>query len=350
MKFLKPIFIYLPLLWLFTLSLAQASTCLSQPRLTGVNAAGAEFNSKRLPGVIFKDYTYPKDSELAFFAAQGANVIRLPFRWERLQPELNKPLNADELKRIKNTVAKASAQDLCVILDVHNYAKYYGESMEEKPELKDAFVDLWGRIAAEFTDPATTIFGLMNEPAYMPVDQWADLAKRTLKSLRDAGATNRVFVAGGSWSGLHDWFKPKGETTNAAEFATLKDPLNRTTIEVHQYADEWYSGTKTDCHPADHFDPKFQRISEWAVEHNQQLFLGEFGVAATEDCMQVLERFLGLMQGPMWKGWTYWAAGGWWGTYPFALNTNATTPSAQWAPLKEYFYIANPPNPPAPMD
>src|SRR5690606_5282286 len=71
----------------FFVSVAHANTCLSSPRLTGVNIAGAEFNAKRLPGVIFKDYTYPKDSELAYIAAQGANVIRLPFRWERLQPE-----------------------------------------------------------------------------------------------------------------------------------------------------------------------------------------------------------------------------------------------------------------------
>ncbi|HTF84162.1 MAG TPA: glycoside hydrolase family 5 protein, partial [Cellvibrio sp.] len=270
MKSLIHLALSLPLLVLLTVSAAHATTCLSAARLTGVNIAGAEFNSKRLPGVIFKDYTYPKDSELAYIAAQGANVIRLPFRWERLQPEANKPLNEDELKRLKSTVNKAAAQRLCVILDVHNYAEYYGESFEEKPALEDAFVDLWKRIAAEFTDPNQTIFGLMNEPAHMPVKQWADLAKRTVKALRDADAPNRIFVGGGSWSGLHDWFKPKGDTTNAAEFADLKDPLKRTTLEVHQYADEWYSGTKTDCHPPDHFDPKFERISAWAAEHNQQ--------------------------------------------------------------------------------
>ncbi len=350
MKSLIHLVICLPLAVLLTVSAAHASNCLSSPRLTGVNIAGAEFNSKRLPGVIFKDYTYPKDSELAYIAAQGANIIRLPFRWERLQPEANKALNADELKRLKNTVNKASAQGLCVLLDVHNYAEYYGESFEEKPALEDAFVDLWKRLADEFTDPTQTIYGLMNEPAHIPVKQWADLAKRTVKTLRDEGATNRIFVGGGSWSGLHDWFKPKGETTNAAEFATLSDPLKRTTIEVHQYADEWYSGTKTDCHPPDHFDPKFERISAWAAEHNQQLFLGEFGMATTEECLQVLERILSLMEGSVWKGWTYWAAGGWWGDYPFALNTNATTPSLQWKPLKDHFYVENPPNPPGPAD
>lgn len=341
--------IYLPLVMLLTASVAHANSCLSSPRLTGVNIAGAEFNSKRLPGVIFKDYTYPKDSELAYIAAQGANVIRLPFRWERLQPEANKPLNNDELNRLKNTVRKASAQSLCVILDVHNYAEYYGESFEDKPELENAFVDLWRRMAKEFTDPTQTIFGLMNEPAHMPVHRWAALAKRTVKMLRDEKSENRIFVGGGSWSGLHDWFKPKGETSNAAEFADLKDPLNRTTIEVHQYADEWYSGTKTDCHPPEHFDPRFERIAAWAEEHNQQLFLGEFGVAATEECLKVLDRFLSLMKGPVWKGWAYWAAGGWWGDYPFALNTNAATPSVQWKYLKDHFYIANPPNPPEPV-
>src|SRR5690606_19864579 len=91
--------------------------CLDKARLTGVNLAGAEFNTKKLPGVIFKDYTYPNSKEMAYIAGQGANIIRLPFRWERLQPSLDGAFDAAELKRIQTTVTQAQANDLCVLLD-----------------------------------------------------------------------------------------------------------------------------------------------------------------------------------------------------------------------------------------
>jgi endoglucanase len=348
-KLLLQLLIHLPLLGLLAVPLIANAICLDAPRLTGVNLAGAEFNSKKLPGVMFKDYTYPNEAEMTYIAAQGANSIRLPLRWERLQREANGPLDAAELRQLKKTVDSANAKGLCVILDIHNYAKYYGVSMKDEASLEDAFVNLWVRIAAEFTDTEDTVFGLMNEPVNIPLPRWAVLAKRTLAELRKEGSRNRVFIGGGHWSGLHDWFKDHGGQSNAAAFADLKDPLNRVTLEVHQYADEYYSGTKTDCHPPEHFDPRFERIAAWADEHGQRLFLGEFGVPQTEPCLATLKRFMSLMNGSVWHGWSYWAAGSWWGSYPFALNTNAETPSPQWAILKPYFYKPGAPtSPPAP--
>jgi len=340
--------IFINLLFLMVATGAQAN-CLDAPRLTGVNLAGAEFNSKNLPGVIFKDYTYPTAAELAFMAAQGANVIRLPFRWERIQPQINGALDPAELKRLQTTIAQAKAQDLCVLLDVHNYAKYNAEPITTAP-LQDGFVSLWTALAEQFGDPEYVAFGLMNEPAHMPLNDWATLAKRTLTTLRTAGAKNLIFVGGGGWNGLHSWFKGGEGNSNAEAFAGLRDPLKRTVIEVHQYADSFYSGTAQDCHPPEHFDAPFARIAQWAKDNQLQLFLGEFGMAATTPCMQTLEHFLQLMQGAEWKGWSYWAAGSWWGSYAFAINSDAAAPSAQWAPLKTYFYRNQALSPPLPPE
>lgn len=313
------------------------ANCLDAPRLTGVNLAGAEFNAKKLPGVIFKNYVYPNSTELAYIAAQGANVIRLPFRWERIQPQLNGTLDPAEFTRLQTTINQARMHGLCVLLDVHNYAEYYGEPITTDA-LQDAFVALWLKLATQLGNPEYVAFGLMNEPAHMPLPDWAKLAKRTLAALRTAGADNLVIVGGGDWNGLHSWFKKKNGQSNAEAFAGLSDPLKRTVIEVHQYADTYYSGMALDCYPPEHFEGKFALISQWAKDNQLQLFLGEFGMAATAPCLQTLERFLQLMQGSEWKGWTYWAAGSWWGSYAFALNTNAAAPSPQWAYLKTWFY------------
>lgn len=330
------------------------ASCLDTERLTGVNVAGAEFNSGKLPGTVNKDYTYPAPSDLKFMAAQGANVIRLPFRWERVQPEINGPLNDAEIKRLQSTVAAAKAEGLCVIFDVHNYAKYFGQNMAGRTDLQNGLIDFWRRLALIFDDQSSVAFGLMNEPNYMPLAEWAPLAKRLLASLREAGARNLILIGGGGWSGLHSWFNVSNGLSNAMAFADVKDPLDRTLLEVHQYADGDYSGTKTECRDADHFNPRFQRIAEWADANHQTLFLGEFGVPVNDVCLQVLERMLSLTEGPVWAGWTYWAAGRWWGNYPFALNTSATEPSAQWAILKNHFHVQkidestqSPPNAPA---
>lgn len=343
---------YLLLITLMLASLGAVApgtwaNCLDAARLTGVNLAGAEFNSKKNPGVPFKDYTYPSTAEMTYIAAQGANVIRLPFRWERIQYQLNGALDPGELKRLQNTITQAELQGLCVLLDVHNYATYQGEPILT-PALQDGFVALWLALASKLGTSDSVALGLMNEPAHMPLVDWAALAKRTLAALREAGVENLVVIGGGGWNGLHSWFSEKDGNSNAKSFAGLSDPLKRTVIEVHQYADSYYSGTAQDCHPPEHFDSKFARIGQWAKDNQLQLVLGEFGMAPTQPCLETLERFLQLMQGSEWKGWTYWAAGSWWGTYPFALNTNSATPSPQWVHLKTYFYRPQPVSRPLP--
>ena len=322
---------------LVTVSVTARASCLDQ-RLTGVNLAGAEFGSV-LPGTVFKDYVYPNSSELTYIANKGANIIRLPFRWERLQPQAKGPLNPAELQLIQSTVTSAKAKGLCVLLDVHNYAKYYSVSLAANTELQDAFVDLWLRLALAFKDPQATIFGLMNEPISMPTEDWAALSKRTLAELRKAQSSNWVFVAGGLWSGAHDWFS--GSVSSASLFANLNDPLQRTALEVHQYVDQDFSGTHLDCRPASDFSPIFSKLNAWAKAHNQQFFLGEFGTPATQDCLNTLAGMLPLLDPSAWKGWSYWAAGGWWGKYPLALSTKPDIASPQWPILQSYFYNNN---------
>ncbi len=65
--------------------------------MRGVNLAGAEFGEDNLPGVYGRDYTYNSEATFRYFAAKGLNLIRLCLRWERLQPLLLGPLDAENL-------------------------------------------------------------------------------------------------------------------------------------------------------------------------------------------------------------------------------------------------------------
>src|SRR5258708_21087843 len=114
---------------------AAGPTC-----LRGVNAAGAEFGD--LPGRYGFDYAYPTEQTIKSLAAMGLTAIRLPVRWERLQHNLNKPLDRDELARLDTTIAAARAAGLVTILDLHNFS-YFNKALICSPTVPiPAFMDV----------------------------------------------------------------------------------------------------------------------------------------------------------------------------------------------------------------
>lgn len=314
-----------------------AATCDQNTMLKGVNIAGAEFNGDQLPGVLFKNYIYPNNAELDYFASIGATVIRLPFLWERIQPSLFGELAPAELQNIATTVALAKSNGMCVVLDVHNYGSYRGKAIGSTQVPIKAFIDLWTRLAEQFGDASTTAFDLMNEPFNLPVDQWASVAQQTVNTIRKQGAKNLILVSGGRWSGVHDWFSTAGGISNASTFAAFHDSEQRTLIEVHQYADANYSGTGQQCVAAGNFNGMFDKITNWASTNGQRLFLGEFGVPPNQQCLDALAVILSHTENKnVWRGWTYWAAGQWWGNYPLSIEPQNGKEAPQTAIIKNY--------------
>ena len=292
--------------------------------LTGVNLAGAEFNSSRLPGVMNKDYTYPTREELVYWAGKGATAIRLPFRWERLQDPLMGTPDEAQLAAIKKVADAAADLNLCLILDLHNYGSYRGEALDSASVPEAAFIDVWQRLAQRFPDARHVALALMNEPKSLPIAQWARVAQNTVLKLRESGSQHLILVSGGRFSGVHEWSKLLSGTSNAMAFADFQDPAGRLAIEMHQYADANFSGTGTTCLAPERFDDMFRIASDWARQTGHKLFLGEFGVPANPDCLAALDRILSLTRDRgTWLGWTYWAAGRWWGGYPLSIAPRA---------------------------
>lgn len=304
---------------------SAAAQCDLSRQLAGVNLAGAEFNGKKIPARYGYDYIYPPAQDLAYFQSVGMNTIRLPFRWERLQPLLGAGLDTAELGRMRTVTEAARSLGMCVILDVHNYGAYAGQSIGSAAVSEAVFIDFWVKLAREFTGQAHVAFGLMNEPNLITIPQWASLAQRTVDALRSAGANNLLLVSGGRWSGAHEWQKPINGISNAQAFSSFRDPLNNFVFEVHQYANASYSGTTVECIPAEQLRQIMTNASAWARSTGARFFLGEFGVAASEPCLAALDAILAEVDNnPVWAGWTYWAAGRWWGTYPFSIHPAAS--------------------------
>ena len=317
--------------------LSSQAGCLDQPRLQGVNLSGAEFGHERLPGALGKDYTYPSRSDLAYFRGMQMNVIRLPFRWERIQKQINGPLDAAELAQIRQVVDWAKALNLCVVLDLHNFGTYHGRVIGSPSLPASAFSDVWLRIYQAFGNANDTAFGLMNEPAALSLPQWMAVAQQTVLELRTAGSRHLLLIGSGRWSGAHEFAKEIDGTSGVAGFQKFNDPINNFAIELHQYADADFSGTSSQCIAAARLKAIMADVTKWAKQEKKRVFLGEFGVSASAECLEALRALLESAQDmTVWLGWTYWSAGPWWGSYPMSIQPVNTRDTAQGSLLRNF--------------
>lgn len=311
---------------------------------TGVNLAGAEFGS-RLPGTYNSDYTYPTTAEINYFVGKGLNTFRVPYRWERLQPTLNTPLNSTELSRLDSVVTAATSAGAYVILDPHNYARYWVGGQPGGTETligsatvpNSAFADFWTRTANQYKSNSRVIFSLMNEPNTMPTEQWRDSAQAAINAIRATGATNLILVPGNAWTGAHSWLDNWYGTPNGSAMLAITDPGNNFAFDVHQYLDNDSSGTSSTIVSAAIGQQRLVNFTNWLHANNRRGFLGEFAVAnstigtgGSQIGDEAIHNMLNYIDAnrDVWLGWTWWAAGPWWGNYMFTLEpTNLGQPS-----------------------
>lgn len=315
----------LSLLLLGALPLAQAQTTTGL-KYAGVNLSGAEIKSSQKPGVLNSDYRYPAANEYTYFAGKHMNTIRLPILWERLQPKAGGELDPAQLALIRQAVANAKAAKMYLIVDVHNYAKYYGHTIGSRKVPISTFNDLWRRLAIAFKSDNAVIFGLMNEPYDINPQSWATAAQASIDTIRKTGATNLILVPGALWTGAHSWYSTVAGQSNAVALASIRDPLDRYAIEAHQYLDSDSSGTSGDCVSATVGAERLRSFTEWLRLNKKRGFLGEFGTGNSATCNRALNGMLGYIESnsDVWLGWSWWAAGAWWnGAYPFNVHPDA---------------------------
>lgn len=323
---------------------------------TGVNLAGADFGESVLPGTYGVNYTYPTASEVDYFVGKGMNTFRLPFRWERLQQTLNAPFNAAEFDRLDDFVTYATGEGAYVVLDPHNYARYYGNVVGGASVSNASFADFWTRLADEYKDNDRVVFGLMNEPNSMPTEQWRDGANAAITAIRDTGATNLILVPGNAWTGAHSWTQNWYGTPNAVAMMDIVDPADNFAFDVHQYLDDNSAGDDPGIVSETIGQERLVEFTNWLHANNRRGFLGEFAVAntrigtgGTQIGDEAIDNMLDYIDanGDVWLGWTWWAAGPWWGDYMFTLEpTNLGQPTemdrAAMAELQPHLFVPPP--------
>jgi len=308
--------------------------------VTGVNLAVMEFTPGALPGVYGVDYRLPPFDEIVYYAGAAANfsTFRLPFLWERLQPVAYGALDAPYLANISAFVANATGAGAHVILDVHNYARYYGDVVGESSVNASALADLWGRLALLFGPNPRVLFGLMNEPNTMTTEAWLGDANAALAAIRAANASNLVLVPGNAWTGAHSWSQDWYGTANAVAMLNVSDPGANFAFEVHQYLDAGFSGNSATCVSATVGSEALANFTGWARAHGYRAFLGEYAGGNNSLCQAAVTDMLAYVcaNADVYLGWTWWAGGPWWGAYRFTLEPTGETAAPQLAWITPY--------------
>jgi endoglucanase len=225
-----------------------------------------------------------------------------------------------------------------VILDPHDFGDGYGAVIGSANTPNAAFADFWSRLASHYAGASNVIFGLMNEPHDMPTEQWLKAANAAVAAIRGAAARNLILVPGNGWTGAHSWQDNWYGTSDATVMPGVRDPLHRFAFEVHQYMDADFSGTHETCERATGALAGVAGMTAWLRSHGFEGFLGEIGAGTSPQCLEGLDDVLDHLDSnaDVWLGWTYWAAGPWWGDYAFSVEPVGGVDRPQMAVLRAH--------------
>lgn len=322
----------------------------------GVNLSGAEWGDQFLPGQLGTHYTFHSERSYQYWASKGLGLIRLAFRWERLQPELYAPLDPHYLALLRQSARWAEASAVKLIIQPHNFGRYRiheGGKLNEyiiddspwssKTRVsRHAFADLWSQISNEFRfDNGIYAYDLMNEPHDMGRGDWKQISQCAVDAIRASGDAKLILVPGNDWSSAARWPDANGPTS------WIVDPAGNFKYEAHCYFDRDGGGAYNHTYDEEsghipdlphHGVRRITPFIEWCRANGVRGYLGEIG-APWDDArwLVVLDNTLRTLAEAGMDA-TYWSAGEWWEDYKIGIQplNNFTVDRPQLALLQKH--------------
>jgi endoglucanase len=210
-------------------------------------------------------------------------------------------------------VKNAQANQLAVILDLHNFTDVAADPNAFKPKI----MAFWKQVSEHFKNaPDTILFELLNEPnGKLTAELWNTYLAEALKTIRATNPTRTIIVGPASWNGMNS-------------LSTLKLPENdrNLIVTVHYYLPmsfthqgaSWSKETAnlsgvtwgTDAEVAK-MQADFRKADQWSKDNRRPIFLGEFG-AYDKAPMESRVRYIGTAartaESLGWA-WGYWQFG-----------------------------------------
>lgn len=168
----------------------------------------------------FKD-NYITKADIDYIASTGANTIRLPFHYKLFTDEdyMGLKSNQDGFARIDSVVKWCKANDLYLILDMHdapggqtgdNIDDSYGYPwLMESPASQELFCDIWTNIADRYKNEPTILgYELMNEPVATYFEAERDslnsklvgVYKKGVEAIRKVDPDHIILIGAPQWN------------------------------------------------------------------------------------------------------------------------------------------------------
>lgn len=314
----------------------------------GVNMSGGEFAAV-YPGIDGTHYGYPDKSDIAYFADKGFKLIRFPFRWERIQHEMNGELDNNEIEKMKSVMDAAKELGVNVILDMHNFGRYCYYSNGINSELNtyailgtricsiEHFCDVWVKLAQTFKDYSNLCgYEIMNEPYDMlTTTPWDTIAQHCINAIRTVDIKTPIVVDGNQYASASKWKNLSDGLKN------LKDPSNNLVFSAHVYFDNDASGTYDGTYDEEGTNEqtgveRLRPFVEWCRENGKTGFVGEYSVPDDDPRWLVtLDNALAFLAANGIGG-TYWSAGHRWGDVSYAIQPIGGQDRPQMAIVGKY--------------
>lgn len=288
-------------------------------------------------GELGEDYFLNRRATFELLSNVGYECFRIPFRWERLQPELGGALDPDGVQQLRFVLGVAESLERKVVLSMQNSGDYTTRvdgaptacALDKKVggAVRVSTGDLaefWSRMSYALSGlPSLAGYGLMTGPHDLAKGTWVRASNAAVEAIRLENDLTPVFVAGNGRSRASAW-----ATQNPGE-PWIEDPLDRVIYEAHCYLDDDESGQyrmsfdeelKADSKLKERSQKRLKPFVKWLEAGGAKGALTEFGVPCDDHrwvsllpgMLQVLEQ--SSVQ-PVW-----WAAGEHLQDHPLSLQ------------------------------
>lgn len=189
-------------------------------------------------------------------------------------------LDPEWLRKLDWVIDTATAHDLHVILDVHDF----NECAKDMESCSVRLEQVWGQLAPRYAArPASVVFELLNEPhGQLDAVAWNTLLPKLLTVVRQSNPTRNVVVGPVSWNSfrfLDQLQLPESDRHLIVTFHYY-EPFEFT----HQGA-SWVEEQFTrisnlgfgSAAQVAQIGRDFDQVKAWSLKHDRPILLGEFG-------------------------------------------------------------------------
>jgi endoglucanase len=241
----------------------------------------------------------------------GFQTVRINLHaLQRMKPDNGYKLGDTWLSTLDWAVKNALANDLIVILDLHNYTDIAKDPIGFKPR----FLAYWKQIAARFQQaPNTVLFEILNEPnGKLTPPLWNEFLSEALAIIRATNPGRTVVVGPPFWNGidhLDDLVLPEQDRNlivtvhyyEPMKFTHQGAPWEKET--AHLSGVQWGSEEEKGRVERD-----FAGVQKWSLQHRRPILLGEFGAyeKGPMDSRTRYTAYVARTAESLGWAWTYW--------------------------------------------